>query len=78
MSSPNSPKKRALAADKKVAITLYNLKAQESLIMTADIFRIAINTHHVWSLKVVSPLINTWGQNTFKKQDHCGNANKSV
>ena len=42
--NPNSPNRRALCADKKVAVTLYFLNNCGTLNMTANSFGIATNT----------------------------------
>ena len=42
--NPLSPNRRALSADKKLAITLYYLKDTRSLPMTANTFGVAANT----------------------------------
>ena len=52
--NPNSPNRRALCANKKIAITLYYLKEYGTLSMTANSFGIATNT----ALAVINEVCN--------------------
>ena len=54
--NPHSPNRRALTADKKIAVTLYYLKDSGSLNMTADTFGIAINTTSAIIFEVCSAI----------------------
>ena len=64
--NPISPNRRAIPADKKVAITLYYLKDTGSLNMTANTFGIAICTTSAILMQVCNAIVKHIGPNYLK------------